>query len=266
MLVHVQRQIGLLEAQDEIKSQVQEELGERQREMFLREQMKAIQKELGDDDQSQGDRGAAREARTSSSCPRRRARRSSASSGASSAPAASRWKRRSSARISSGSPSCRGTRAPTTTSTCTHAHQGARRGPLRPEGREGPRARVPRRAPAARAAARGRDQADRRVPGREAHARARKTRRRRSSRATTTDDRQITDAEGGEGPRDGEGPDPAVRRPAGRRQDVDRQVDRARARPRVRARRRSAARATRPTSAAIAAPTSARCPAASSRG
>jgi ATP-dependent Lon protease len=52
VLVHVQRQISLLEAQDEIKSQVQEELGERQREMFLREQMKAIQKELGDDDQA----------------------------------------------------------------------------------------------------------------------------------------------------------------------------------------------------------------------
>src|SRR5690348_12741710 len=52
VLVHVQRQIGLLEAQEEIKSQVQEELGQRQREMYLREQNKAIQKELGDDDQS----------------------------------------------------------------------------------------------------------------------------------------------------------------------------------------------------------------------
>ncbi|MDQ6611197.1 MAG: endopeptidase La [Gemmatimonadota bacterium] len=52
VLVHVQRQIGLLEAQEDIKSQVQEELGERQREMFLREQMKTIQKELGDDDSS----------------------------------------------------------------------------------------------------------------------------------------------------------------------------------------------------------------------
>lgn len=50
VLVMVQRQISLLEAQEEIKSQVQEELGERQREMFLREQIKAIQKELGDDD------------------------------------------------------------------------------------------------------------------------------------------------------------------------------------------------------------------------
>jgi ATP-dependent Lon protease len=52
VLIDVQRQIGLLAAQAEIKSQVQEELGERQREMFLREQLKAIQKELGEDDQS----------------------------------------------------------------------------------------------------------------------------------------------------------------------------------------------------------------------
>jgi ATP-dependent Lon protease len=52
VLIDVQRQIGMIEAQDEIKSQVQEELGERQREMFLREQMKTIQKELGEDDQS----------------------------------------------------------------------------------------------------------------------------------------------------------------------------------------------------------------------
>jgi ATP-dependent Lon protease len=52
VLVHVQRQIGVLDAQAEIKTQVQEELGHRQREMYLREQLKAIQKELGDDDPS----------------------------------------------------------------------------------------------------------------------------------------------------------------------------------------------------------------------
>src|SRR5881397_4271162 len=51
VLVHVQRQIGVLDAQEQIKSQVQEELGERQREMFLREQMKAIRKELGEEDE-----------------------------------------------------------------------------------------------------------------------------------------------------------------------------------------------------------------------
>jgi ATP-dependent Lon protease len=52
VLVQVQRQIGVLEAQEEIKSQVQEELGERQREMILREQMKAIRKELGEGDEA----------------------------------------------------------------------------------------------------------------------------------------------------------------------------------------------------------------------
>ena len=52
VLVHVERQIGMLEAREEIKSQVQEELGERQREMFLREQLKTIQKELGEEDSS----------------------------------------------------------------------------------------------------------------------------------------------------------------------------------------------------------------------
>ncbi len=52
VLVHVQRQIGLLDAQEEIKSQVQEEIGERQREMFLREQMKAIRKELGEENEA----------------------------------------------------------------------------------------------------------------------------------------------------------------------------------------------------------------------
>jgi ATP-dependent Lon protease len=55
VLIHVQRQLELAEAQEEIKSKVQEEIGERQREMFLREQMKAIQKELGDDDSAEVD-------------------------------------------------------------------------------------------------------------------------------------------------------------------------------------------------------------------
>ncbi len=51
VLVHVQRQIGVLDAQEDIKSQVQEELGERQREMFLREQLKTIRRELGEDEE-----------------------------------------------------------------------------------------------------------------------------------------------------------------------------------------------------------------------
>ncbi|MFW6088987.1 MAG: LON peptidase substrate-binding domain-containing protein, partial [Gemmatimonadota bacterium] len=54
LLLHLQRQIGVLEAQAQIRSRVQEELGERQREVFLREQMKAIQQELGDDGEAGG--------------------------------------------------------------------------------------------------------------------------------------------------------------------------------------------------------------------
>jgi ATP-dependent Lon protease len=48
VLVHIQRQIAVTDAQEEIKSKVQEEIGERQREMYLREQLKAINKELGE--------------------------------------------------------------------------------------------------------------------------------------------------------------------------------------------------------------------------
>jgi len=48
VLVHVQRQIEVLSAQEEIQSRVKEELGDRQREVYLREQLRAIQKELGE--------------------------------------------------------------------------------------------------------------------------------------------------------------------------------------------------------------------------
>ncbi len=91
VLVHVQRQIGVLNAQESIKSQVQEELGERQREMFLREQMKAIRKELGRRRKGVRSRSCASGSRASPS-PRRPSRKSSGSSSASSAPAATRWK------------------------------------------------------------------------------------------------------------------------------------------------------------------------------
>jgi ATP-dependent Lon protease len=50
VLVHVQRQLAVLDAQEDIQTRVREELGDRQREVLLREQMKAIQKELGEGD------------------------------------------------------------------------------------------------------------------------------------------------------------------------------------------------------------------------
>ncbi len=52
VLIQVQRQLTVLDTQEEIKTKVREELGDRQREMVLREQMKAIQKELGDGDET----------------------------------------------------------------------------------------------------------------------------------------------------------------------------------------------------------------------
>jgi ATP-dependent Lon protease len=52
-LVAVERELARIEAQEEIQARVQEELGERQREMLLREQMRQIQRELGDEDEKQ---------------------------------------------------------------------------------------------------------------------------------------------------------------------------------------------------------------------
>src|SRR6184192_3392801 len=79
VLVHVQRQIGVLDAQEDIKSQVQEELGERQREMFLREQLKTIQRELGEGDE-RDDLQELREKLEALGSPRPHARKSTASS------------------------------------------------------------------------------------------------------------------------------------------------------------------------------------------
>lgn len=53
-LVAVERELARIEAQEEIQARVQSELGERQREMLLREQLKQIQKELGEEEE-QGD-------------------------------------------------------------------------------------------------------------------------------------------------------------------------------------------------------------------
>ncbi|MEX0906995.1 MAG: endopeptidase La [Gemmatimonadota bacterium] len=52
VLVGVERDLVRLEAQEQIQQKVQEELGDRQREIVLREQMKAIQQELGESDEA----------------------------------------------------------------------------------------------------------------------------------------------------------------------------------------------------------------------
>ena len=50
-LVAVERELARIDAQEDIQAKVREELGERQREMLLREQLKQIEKELGDEDE-----------------------------------------------------------------------------------------------------------------------------------------------------------------------------------------------------------------------
>ncbi len=52
VLLHVQRELELLRAQQEIKNKVAEEIGGRQRELYLREQLKAIRQELGEADEA----------------------------------------------------------------------------------------------------------------------------------------------------------------------------------------------------------------------
>jgi ATP-dependent Lon protease len=50
VLICVQRQLQVLSAQADIQSKVKEEIGGKQREVYLREQLRAIQKELGEGD------------------------------------------------------------------------------------------------------------------------------------------------------------------------------------------------------------------------
>ena len=51
VLLLVQKQLNVVTAQEDIQDKVRQELGDRQREMLLREQLKAIQEELGQEDE-----------------------------------------------------------------------------------------------------------------------------------------------------------------------------------------------------------------------
>ena len=204
----------MIELGSKIQSQVQSEMEKGQREYFLRQQLKAIQEELGEGDEQQAEvDGAAGAARPSSSCRRtsRKAANRELSRLEKLPPAAAEygvirtyldwiltlpWDKTTDDNLD-----------------LEQARRGARRGPLRPRQGEGPDRRVPRRLEA--------------------------------------EGRRL-------------GADPLLRRPARRRQDVARPVDRARARPQVRRASRSAASATSRRSAATAARTSARCRARSS--
>ena len=204
----------MLELGTKIQSQVQSELDKGQREFYLRQQLKAIQEELGEDGRAAGrGRRAARPARRDSSSPTRCAGRPSASSRGSRSSRPQPRSTASSAPTSTGSSTCRGTQT-----TEDNLDLDARARVLDEDHYD-------------LETGQG---ADRRVPRR---------------------------LEAQERPH---GPDPLLRRPARRRQDLARPVDRAGARPQVRAHLASAACATRRRSADTGARTSARCPARSS--
>ena len=59
--IHLSRELELLDLQNSIHSQVQQEVDKSQRDFFLREQLKAIQKELGETDSFTKDLGDLRE-------------------------------------------------------------------------------------------------------------------------------------------------------------------------------------------------------------
>ena len=73
--IHLSRELELLELQGRIHSQVQQEVDKSQREFFLREQLKAIQKELGEGDSFGRDLSELREKLDSLTLPSPYARR-----------------------------------------------------------------------------------------------------------------------------------------------------------------------------------------------
>ena len=112
------RELDIVAIGSKIQSQVNAEMEKGQREWVLRQQMKAIQEELGEQDPAEAEVDELRShAAASSTCPSRCARRSTASSAGSRSSRRRRPSTASSAPTWSGWPRCRGARAPRTTST-----------------------------------------------------------------------------------------------------------------------------------------------------
>ena len=252
----VQQQLSVLDAQEDIKSKVQEELGDRQREMFLREQMKAIQKELGEE------RGAATTSTSCasdsrpSSCRRRRRRRSTASCGRLQrigreamesqvirtfleTVAELPWNERSEEHARPEAGVARSSTR-TTTAWATSRTACSSSWPCASCGSRHERDREQAEAAAEAAEAEGSEPAAEAAPVAVAE---RDDPGRRGASAAGRGGRRWPEVppasrrprhQGSRGPLAAQ-PDPALRRPAGRRQDLDRQVDRPRHGPQVRA-------------------------------
>ena len=114
------REVEMSELGSKIQSQVASEIDKGQREFFLRQQLKAIQEELGEGDEHQAEINELREQIEQKHLPEHVAEGGDAGAGAGS----SGCRRRrpstaSSAPTSTGSSRCRGTSRPRTTSTST---------------------------------------------------------------------------------------------------------------------------------------------------
>ena len=112
------KELDVLDLESRIQTQVQKEVDKSQREYYLREQMKAIQHELGQEDPLQRElTGAAREDRRSAACPKRcRTRRSRSWSAGGHAAGIAR-STASSAPTSTGCSTCPGPTRPKTPTT-----------------------------------------------------------------------------------------------------------------------------------------------------
>ena len=139
------RELEVMELGSKIQSQVQSEMDKAQREYFLRQQLKAIQEELGEGDEQQAEINELRE-QIEEAEPARggRARRPSASSRGSRSCRPRPPSTASSAPTSSGSSSCPGRSETEDNLDLGHAREGPRRRPLRPREGQGADPRVPR--------------------------------------------------------------------------------------------------------------------------
>ena len=207
LLEQLEHEVDILQVEKRIRGRVKRQMEKSQREYYLNEQVKAIQKELGE-----GEEGAdieELEKKINAAKMPKEARKKAD---------AELKKLKLMSPMSAEATVVRNyidtlVDLPWTKKTkikhdLAHRREGAQRGPLRPREGQGPHPRVPRGAAARR---------------------------------------------------QGEGADPVPGRPAGRRQDLARPVDRPGDRTASSCAWRSAACATRPRSAATAAPTSARC-------
>ena len=237
----LQRELAVRELGRKITTETEERLTKEQREYYLREQLRSIQRELGEDGGTTASWPSCAGGSRRRACPRRRGARRSASWAGWRASRRPRRSTASSAPTSTGWRACPGTSWPAATIDIAPGPRGAGRGPLRPGEDQGPHPRVPGRQEAA---------------GRSGRPSGRRSWRGSRARRAA--------ARNGDSPRARADPAASSGRPGVGKTSLGQIIARALG-PQVRRACRWAACATRRRSAATGGRTSARCPAASSR-